>query len=262
MTIELWATLAALLLAAASSSPILLGVRGPWRRVVVAARATSLVPLALALGLAVAAHGQPSPFDLRQLALGLGLAMPLIGLALAWRHGAAGAGPVHDLVVLGLVLAAIGAIRPGGVALNCVEHSLPFWSYWGLFVLGAGSMLVAGSAALDLALAAIAPVGQRHTPRADSYRLLADAAFVSLVAVGAGLVISTWWSWHTTGSLLSGDPRQTWMGATWLAAGMSLLAWPLERRGARIAAALAVVAAVMALVGLLAVPDLQRLWSM
>lgn len=260
MTIELWAALAAVLLTAAaavSSSLALLGMRGPWRRVVVAARAVSLIPLALA----ITAHGEPSPFDLRQLTLGLGLAMPLIGLGLAWRHGTAGAGPVHDVVVLSLVLAAILAIHPGGSPLNCVQRSFPFWSYWGLFVLGSGSILLAGSTALDLALGAIVPGGERRAPRADSYRLLADAAIAALVAVGGGLVINAWWSWHTTGSPLGGDPRQTWMGATWLVAGMSLLAWQLERRGARIAAVLVVVAAVMALVGLLAVPDLQRLWS-
>jgi hypothetical protein len=91
---------------------------------------------------------------------------------------------------------------------------------------------------------------------------LADATFLGLAAVGAGLAISIWWSWRTAGGLLSGDPRQTWLGATWLVAGMSLLAWPLERRGQRIAAALALVAAVMALLGLLAIPELQQLWGL
>jgi len=227
-----------------------------------AARAASLLPLAAALGLAVLAHGEPSPFDLRQLALGLGLALVLAGLALAWRHGTAGAGPVQDLVALSLVLAAVLAIRPGGTLLTCVQRSLPFGAYWGLFVLGSGGLLLAGGTALDLGLAALVPGSERRLPRTDAYRQLAGAAFLGLAAVGGGLAISACWSWRMAGSLLSGDPRQTWLGATWLVAGMGLLAWPLERRGPRVAAVLAVVAAVMALVGLLAIPELQRLWGL
>jgi len=264
MMIELWAALAAgLLVAAAVSSGLgLFGARAPWRRMPGVIRAASLVPLAVALGLAIVAQGEPSPFDLRQLALALGLAMVLAGLGLAWRQGTAGGGPVQDLVAASLVLAAVLAIRPGGTPLACAQRTLPFAAYWGLFGLGGGALLLAGSTALDLGLAAIVPDGGRRQLPADAYRQLADAAFLGLIAIGGGLAISAWWSWRTLGSLLSGDPRQAWLAATWLVVSMGLLAWPLEHRGRRAAAALVLVTAAMALVGLLAVPELQQMWGL
>jgi hypothetical protein len=264
MTVELWAALAALCFSAAALSSGLarIGQRGAWRRLVVPARAAGLIALAIAVALAIGVHGEPSPFDLRQVALGLGLAASAAGFGLAWRHGVAGAGPVQDLVMVGLVLVAILAIRPGGSALNCMQRWLPFWLYWGLFVLGAGELLLAGSVAWDLALEAIWPGDRRWAVRANAHRLLTDAMAGALVTLGGGLTISVWWSWRTMGSLSGGDSRQIWMGATWLVGSMSLLAWQSERRGARIAAALAFLAALMALFGLLAVPDLQRLWSL
>jgi hypothetical protein len=120
-------------------------------------------------------------------------------------------------------------------------------------------MLLAGSVALDLAVEAIWPAAQGWTGRAGVHRLLAEATLGASVALGGGLAISVWWSWYTIGSLSGGDPRQTWMGATWLVLSMSLLGWQSERRGVRTAAVLACLAAAMALFGLLAVPDLQRL---
>ncbi len=263
MKIELWAALAALLYAAAAVSSGLARSKrqGAWRRVALATRIAGLVPLAVALTVAIMDHGEPSPYDLRQLALWLGLAASLVGLALPWRQGNTEAGPVQDVVLLSLLVAALLVIRPGGRPLTCVERWFPFWTYWGLFLLGSGSILVAGSAALDLALGAFLPGDQLWTTRAGSYRLLANATLGSLVALGGGLTLAVWWAWRTAGSLSAGDPRPTWMGATWLLVGMSLLAWQLQRRGARIAAILAIVAAAMALFGLLAVLDLQRLWG-
>lgn len=263
MTTELLTLLGAMLFAAAAVSGGLahFGHQRPWRRVVLASRIAGLVPLSLALTMTVAAHGGPSPYDLRQMALGLGLATVLVGLALAWRHGAAAVGPVLDLIVLGLVLAGLLVIQPGGPALDCVERWFPFWTYWGLFLLGSGSTLAAGSAALDLMLGTLLPGDRLWTARASSHRVLANATLGTLVILGGGLALAAWWSWRSGSSLAAGDPRQTWMGATWLAAAMSLLAWQLERRGERTATALAVLAAAMALFGLLALPDLQRLWS-
>lgn len=264
MTTELWSALAALLLAAAavSSGLALLGAAGPWRRILVVARAVSLLPLAVALALAVTAQGELSPFDLRQLALALGLAMVLAGLGFAWRHDTAGSGPVQDLVALGLVLAAVLAIRPGATPLTCVQRSLPFAAYWGLFVLGSGGLLLAGGTALDLGLAAVVPGSEQRVSQTGAYRQLAGATFLGLVALGGGLALSALWSWQMAASLLSRDPRQTWLGATWLVAGMALLTWPLERPSPRVAAAMTVVAAAMALVGLLAVPELWQLWGL
>ena len=264
MTVELWGALAALFFAVAgvASGLARFEQRRFSRRVVVPSRAAGLIALTVALALAVEAQGELSPFDLRQVALGLGLAASATGLILAWRHGVAGAGPVEDLVMMGLVLVAILTIRAGGPSPDCVQQSLPFWLYWGLFILGAGGLLIAGCVSLDLALEAIRPREQRWAARAEAHRLLADAILGALVALGGGLAISIWWSWHTMGSLSSGDPRQTWMGATWVVGSMSLLAWQSERRGARTAAILAFLAAAMAVFGLLAIPDLQRLWSL
>lgn len=264
MAIEPWAVFSALLFlgAAASSGLARFRVRGPWRRVAVAGRATGLVPLALALILAIGAHGEPSPFDLQQLGLALGLAVALIGLVRAWQLGGSGIAPVQDLVVLGLVLGATFAVRSGGSPLSCVQRSVLFWSQWFLFVLGSGSILLAGSAALDLALLAVLPGEGLRPARRDLGRLLADATFAALAILAGGLTISVWWAWRTGGGLSSGDPRQVWMAATWSVAAMSLLAWQVERQSRRLAAGLAVVAAAIALVGLLAVPDLLRLWWM
>lgn len=264
MIVEVWAALAALLfvVAAVSSGLARSELKGPWRRTVLPARAAGLVLLAIALILVTIAHGEPSPFDLRQVALGLGLATSALGLGLAWRHGVARTGPVQDLAMVALVLVTILAIRPGGPLLGCEEHWLPFWIYWGLFLLGAGGTLLAGSVALDLALEAIWPGEQRWNARTDAYRLLTAATGWALVILGGGLSLSLWWSWRTMGSLTGGDARQTWLGATWLVVSMSLVAWQSERRGARIAAALSILAASMALFGLLAIPDLQRLWSL
>jgi hypothetical protein len=264
MTVELCAALAALLsaVAAASSGLAHSDVKGPWRRLVLPARAAGLVPLAVALALTIIAHGEPSPFDLRQVALGLGSVTLIIGLVLAWRRGVAGTGPVQDLLMMSLVLVAILAIQPGGSLLACEQHWLPFWIYWVLFLLGVGGTLSAGSVALDLALEAIWPGEQRWAVRTDAHRLLVDATGWALVSLGAGLSLSLWWSWRTMGNLFGGDARQTWLGATWLVVATSLLAWRSERRGAQIAAVLSILAASMALFGLLAIPDLLRLWSL
>ena len=260
MRIELWAGLAAFFFALAGVGGGLqrFGIRGPWRWLTLAARAAGLVFLAVDLSLVVVAHGEPSPFDLQQLALALALALSGISLALTLRRGAAGL--VQDLLVLALVLAAMLAIRPGGPLLSCLQRSPVFLSYWGLFVLGSGSALLAGSAALDLALQAALPGGESPSP-AGLRGLLAGATLGALVTLGAGLTTSLWWAWHMLGSLSDGDPRQVWLAATWLVAGSSLLAWQWERHSVRLAAGLALLAAVMALFGLLAIPELQRLWS-
>lgn len=262
--VELWAALAVLLFAAAAVSSGLARVElaGRWRHLVLPARVGGLIFLAVALVLVILAHGEPSPFDLGQVALGLGLATSAIGLGLAWRHGVSDTGPVQDLLVAGLILVALLVIQPGGAQLGCAERWWPFWIYWGAFVLGSGGILSAGSTALDLALEAIWRGERGWTAHADAHRLLGEATLAGLVILGGGLSLSIWWSWRTMGSLSGGDPRQAWMGATWLVVSMSLLAWQSERRGVRIAAALAVLAASMALFGLLAVPDLQRLWNL
>jgi hypothetical protein len=264
MMVEVWAALSALFFAAAAVTRGLehSELQGPWRRIVLPARAAGLVAVAAALALTVMAHGEPSPFDLRQVALGLGLATSAVGLCTTWRKDAPAIGPVRDLFLVSLILAAILAIQPGGALLRCAERCVSFGVYWGLFVLGSGGALFAGSVTLDLALDSIWPKGHRWMARAEAYRLLTGVTLGALVILGIGLSLSVWWSWRAMGSLSGGDPRQTWMGATWLVLSMSLLAWQSERRGARVAGALAVLAASMVLFGLLALPDLQRLWGL
>jgi hypothetical protein len=260
MTIDSWAILAAALMALAAgfSGLILLEIRGPWRWLAVVARLAGVVILALALMASAEARGEWSPFDLQQVALALALAAVALGLLLTWLRRIQEAGLVLDLAVLVLVLLAAFAIYQGGPRLSCDQRSLLFGVRWALFLLGAGGALIMGTLALTLVLAIALP--GRASP-GPLRRLLADATFSTLLALGLGLVASVCWSWRAAGSLGGGDARLGWMAATWLVAGMSLLAWQMERRAGRWATALAAMAAAIALVGLLVVPDLMRLWG-
>jgi hypothetical protein len=77
--------------------------------------------------------------------------------------------------------------------------------------------------------------------------------------LGAGLVTGAWWAHQSLGTFSAGDPRHGWLLATVFFAGMSLLAWRLGRDAPRWAVALAFVAGLLAVTGVLAASDLQRL---
>ena len=263
MMSEFWAILAALLagLAGLASGLAIVRLRGPWTGVAVVARSLSAVSLVVALILAVAAGGKWSPFDLQQVTLALVLAMLIVHLALAWRLGLGDAGLAVDLLALVLLLAKILIIQPGAPLLDCAQRAVPFQVQWVLFLLGAGAILVAGCAALMLALR-LALSGQWPdldlASRSGFLDLLTQATFLALVALGSGLVVSAWWAWWAVGTLSSGDPREGWMAMAWLVAAMSLSAWQLEDRRGRWAAVWAVTASAIVLLGLLVVLDLQQ----
>ena len=83
------------------------------------------------------------------------------------------------------------------------------------------------------------------------------AAGLAAVALAAGLAVGTWWAWQATGSPGTGDPRVAWLAAAWLVALMAVWTCRLGERSGRWAAGLSVVAAVLAITGLLAVADLR-----
>ena len=88
---------------------------------------------------------------------------------------------------------------------------------------------------------------------------MSEAVWVTIVLLGAGLLLSFLWAWRTYGSLSTGDPRQAWLAAAWLVAAMSAVAWQLEGRNRAWASLLAGIAAVTIVAGLLIVLDLRRL---
>jgi hypothetical protein len=263
MAPEIWGALAALLLAMASVARglDLFQVRGRWELLAFCARAGAAMLLTVAIIQAAVTLSQWSPFDLWQVALGLALATVVVYLVLAWRSRVDAAGPIVDLLALALILTGILAMRPGGPFLTCAQQAWPFPVQWVLFLTGAGGVMVAASAGLTLILAGRS--WHLHWPdRADSYLLLRQATLLALVFLGSGLTIGMWWAWQVGGTATSSDPREIWIAITWLIAAMGLLAQYLPRRWGWWAAGLAMVAAVAAIAGLLAVIDLRRLLGM
>jgi ABC-type transport system involved in cytochrome c biogenesis permease subunit len=80
---------------------------------------------------------------------------------------------------------------------------------------------------------------------------------LALAALGSGLVIGVLWAWRTSGTLGSDSAREVWMAVAWLITAMSLLAWQLDTRRSRWAAALVLVAATAVLIGLSLPVDLR-----
>jgi hypothetical protein len=229
-----------------------------WRLFTVGARLAAAVALAVTLVLVARALGEWSPFQLQEVALGLALAALCSHLVLTRRCGMDGAGPAADLFSCALIVWSAWAVRPGGPLLALAQRAVAFGVGWLLLVIGGGSAIVAGSTSLMLGLRVLRPGGSpsvRLPPVADFYAFLRNATALVVIALGAGLVVSLWWSWRTLGSASSGDPREAWLAGTWLLAGASLLAWQLKRRAGRWAAGLAGAAAVFAIVGLLAVAE-------
>jgi hypothetical protein len=233
-----------------------------------AARLGSAGVLAASVILAALAHGEWSPSDLRQITLGLGLATVLIHLFLARRLNPSPAGPVADLVVLALVLVDALAVQPGGALLDCTQRAVPYRIQWALLLLGSGGAIIAGSAGLMLEAYLWLGRGSRDLGLpavADMHAVLGRATALTLLILGSGIVVSTWWAWHTVGVLANGDPRIGWSAITWLMMAMSELAWRLKprspasleapKRGAW-AVRLAVAAAATAIFGLMAVGNL------
>jgi hypothetical protein len=241
-------------LAAIGAGLVLAGRGRGWPWAAVGARLGGVATLAVALVLAAGLHGEPSPLDLRQVVLALALAAAACHLALAWLSGIPAGSPAADGAVIALVLVDLWIVRSGGPRLDCLQRTAPYWAQWSLLALGSGSSLVAGGAALTRA---VSP--RRWATRAGQDRLLVHGTVLTLLALGAGLAVGLWWAWRSMGTLSGGDPRPSWMAATWFLAAASGVAWQLEKHAARWAAFLALLAVATVLVGLLVLPDLQQL---
>jgi hypothetical protein len=259
---EIWSSLAALLLVMAAAARGLALVREGkwWDRIATGARAAAVLALVLALVRLVATRGGWSPFDVGQVALCLALATLVVHLALQWRLKVDAAAPVVDLVAFGLVLVGVGYTLPGGSVLTCAQRTAPFHIQWVLFLLGAGGLTVAGSAGAMLALRTVLTrSGRGLEPRwIDLQVFLKQASALALVTLGGGLAVSSWWAWQTVGSLTTGVSAEGWLAAASLVAAMSLLVRRVGRRWGRWAAGLAMVAAAVAIIGLMAATDLGR----
>jgi hypothetical protein len=248
MVPEIWGAVAAFLLggAAVAEGLALFNARGWWNLVAVGARAAGTASVAVAFGLVVVAQGEWSPLDRQQVVLGLVLAMLAVQIILTWCLKIGSGGPVVDATAVALILAGTFLLPQGASPLTCAQRAVVFRAQWILYLLGAGSVLVAGNAGLMLALRRGLAGRDRsfRQPRlGDLYNLLTQAISLALVTLGSGLALSVWWAWQTTGTLSGGDSRDLWIGVTWLAAAMSQLAWQLEGYRGRWAAGLALVAA-------------------
>jgi hypothetical protein len=222
--------------------------------VAIGVRVVALAFLIIALIALAILQGQWMAMEPMQAMLNLVVAMLVVHLLLARRLGAGSAGPVVDIVALGLSLLIVIAFEGSAQALVCIPQSPFLQVYWVLFSLGGGSVLVACSAGLMIAVRKLL-VWRGMTPklrrRGLVYDLLAHATLLGLVALGSGLIISAWWAWRTSGLLADGTPRQVWMAIAWLTTASSLLAWQLDRRRVRWAAGLALVASAAVLSGML-----------
>ncbi len=272
MTLETGVVLVASALMAMALGAQALGLSGAfgqrrWHGLVIAARVGAVAALATALVLAVVNENAWTPSDLRHLTLSLALAVLAIQLALTWGCRTDGAGPVIDLFVLALSLVIIG-VRAGTTPPTCTQSEVLFLAQWGLFVVGAGAAVVAGSAGLMLLLRRLwARIGweDRLPPRDGAEAFLQQATLVTLAALGSGLVTGAWLAWRHVGAPPSRDPRSTWMAITWLVAAMSHLAWRLRQRPPRRAlgaAILGVSAAFAGIFGTLAITGIGHVLGM
>ena len=266
MPSEAWAfAVAALLLVAAVVVEVVALVSGPagagrWRVPGLWLAAAAAAALVVALILAVAARQAWSPFDLQQIAVSLAAATLVIYLVLAVGLKAGGGGLPVGLVVLALILFAWLGVRPGGSAPDAIQRGLAIQVQWACFIVGSGGAIVAGCAGLALAVRArlIGRGRELVWPRrVDLHHLLSVAAGLAAVALAAGLAVGTWWAWQATGLPGTGDPRVAWLVAAWLVVLMAVWVYRLGERSGRWAAILSLVAAALAVTGLLAVTDLR-----
>jgi len=256
MTPEIWAVIAAVFLglAAVSGGLEMAVVRGRWRAVVFGTRVAALAALVVALVAAAIVHGHWSAAEPRQAVLGLVAAMLAVHLVLAWRLVAGSAGPFVDLAGIVLSLVSVFVIGAGSPGLTCAPLHALYQAQWVLLSLGGGSVLVAACAGLMMLLRKGLSFRdwELTLPGWSSLSgLLAQAAVFAVVALGGGLVIGVWWTWWASGTLGSDSAREVWMAVAWLITTMSVLAWQLDGRRSRWAAALVLVAASAMLIGLL-----------
>jgi hypothetical protein len=248
----------ALLLAAIAARVLALLAVGKqprrWDLLSLAARLLAAVFLAVDLGLLAARYGRWSPLVPAQVALSLGLGILILHLVFRLRYRVDGAGPPADSVALGLVIWMAWAPLPAAQAQTCAQHLALFQAGWVLFLFGAAGAILMGSTGLVIALHAwlVRRDWDVWLPnQVDVFDFLKGATALTLVVLGAGLLVTAWWAWQTMGLLSSGDPREGWMAVAWIVAAMSWLGWWLSERGSRWAAVLAGLAALVAIWSLL-----------
>ena len=262
--VDMWSLVAALSLGAGAIVGGLAAFRKEqlWARLFVAVRVASVAALAVALAGRVLTLGWWSAYDWEMSLLTLVLSLLIVHSVLAWFLKAENPGPLVELVGLGLLLVVFVGASVGVPLLTCPQWLAPFQLQWILFLVGGGSLLVAGCMGLTVILySAVQRRGRSLylAPSEDLYALLVRAAVLALVTLGSGLTVSLWWAWHTLGTLTGGDPRAEWMALTWLLTAMSLLAGQLDRHRQRWVIALAVVAASNLLFGWLFLVGVQDL---
>jgi hypothetical protein len=267
MTIEIGQVViaACLLLAVLFRSLHLATARGRWHVLSASTRWAAIAALAVTLALIAVVHGQWSPFDPRQIPLSLALATLVIHEAVCRRFRVDTASITLDLAALGFVLAGALATSPGKQALLCAQQVRYSPFFWIPFFLGVGGITVAGSAGLGSIVhhVWVNLRGSVHQPESTSSDvLLAQSTNLALVFLGSGLALSTWSAWHSAGDLTSCDPREAWMALAWLVTATGSLARFLERGWRRWTAGLAVLAAAVALFGLLGLTDVRSLLGM
>ena len=268
----IWLGLAAFLLAVAVVGNSLSLVRAKGRWIVVAAGTAAAAAIALTVALVV--HGlSPSQtlapraslaLDPQQVLLGLVLAMLLAQLILAWRLQVEAASLVVDLAALILVLIAAFLPQAGESGLYCQQAALPTYFQWVWILVGAGGLAVAGSAGLTLALrAGLAQRGPSvHWPRRiDLHALVKRATALALFSLGFGLAVHLLGAWRLVGASTFLEPPAGWTLVALLVAAMSYLARRIQGRWGRWTAGLAMVAALVAFLGLLNGIDLWHYFA-
>ncbi len=267
---DLWVGLAVLLLVIAMVALCLalFRVGGRWSLLAVGATVGAVIALAVALVVIATTHGHlwqvllaAQSLDPRLVVLGLALATLVVQLVLAWRLPVDAARLVVDLLVLVLVFTAGFMADVSELPLDCDKRTIPSQLQCVLFLIGTGGLTVAGSTGLTLALRALL---SRRIPRVQWPRwihlhaLLKRATALALVSLGAGLVVSLWWSWQMQGVSITRGPREGWVIVALLVAAMSFLARRTGGRWGRWTAGLVMVAAAVAILGLLTGIDLLR----
>lgn len=269
MALEGWAVPSAIAAAALLATVLVaewLATRVAWRgwnRVVPSLRGAAVVAVAVAWFFLGWYLEPSSPFDLRTLSWGVAWFLLPEAWTLARRLETDDALPVMDGAALGLILLGL-LIRPPGAQPTLLGTSWLFWLYWIALLGGAAGALEAGCAGLVLvARRKSGWAGSAPAPgEAALLLVLRDATAGAASVIGFGLLAGAHSAWRTLGSLSTGDPREGWMVTAFLALGASLAAWRLGRAGRRWAVALAMLAAILALVGALLVVDLRALlWA-
>lgn len=256
---NLCAGLAALLLMAAAIANGLLLFRVGRRWSLSATAATVGAVIALVVAMAAIAASHAPWWQSRQAVLGLALATLTVHLVLAGRRPIRAVGLLVDLLALVLVLLAAFMIEGSGPRPECHAQTVPLRFQWVLFLVGTAGLMVASGAGLTLALRARLArriPGLRWSRWIDLHSLLKRATELTLISLGAAIVIGLWWSWRLLGVFTVGMPGEGWAGLAWVVAVMSYLARRTGGRWGRWAAGLLLVAAAVSLLGLLAGIDL------